>query len=312
MSYAPIMIPTLNRYTHLKRCVESLAKCTHANKTDLFIALDYPLKEEHWEGYRKIREYVNNIEGFNKVTIIQRDHNYGPEKNFLYTQNQIYEKYDRIIFSEDDNEFSPNFLDYINKGLEKYEGDPKIIAICGDNRGIFKSPVDYNSNYFIAKHFSAWGYGTWFHKKYKMIYSPEEVKSFLKKKDMRKLLKFYFKNQYYADLTYIMNKKPIYGDGSIILEMITQDTFCVFPTKNLVRNYGHDGSGVHGGFIQDSPYSKVEIDNRPTFDYIGEAPINDPRYIQLIRDHYRMPWQRIIKFWIRAFMSPGKIKNLLY
>ena len=47
MNYTPILIPTLNRYNHLKRCVESLAKCTHADKTDLYIALDYPLKEEN-------------------------------------------------------------------------------------------------------------------------------------------------------------------------------------------------------------------------------------------------------------------------
>ena len=107
-----------------------------------------------------------------------------------------------------------------------------------------------------------------------------------------------------------MNKKAIWGDGAIAVDMIERDTFCVYPTKSLVRNYGHDGSGMHGGYIQDSPYSKVEIDNRPTFEYIGEAPVNDSRYVQLLRDYCRMPWQRIIKFWIRAFMSPKKIKNL--
>ena len=309
MNYAPILIPTLNRYNHLKRCVESLAKCTHADKTDLFIALDYPLKEEHWEGYRQIKEYVSSIEGFNTITIIQRDHNYGPVENFSNAQNQIYEKYDRIICSEDDNEFSPNFLDYINKGLDRYEDDPKIIAICGDE-GVFKPPVDYEQNYVIRKGFSAWGYGTWLHRKYKTIYTPEELKSFLKEKDMRRWLRFYYKNHYYTILSYIMNKKAIWGDGAIAVDMIAQDTFCVYPTKSLVRNYGHDGSGVHGGYIQDSPYSKVEIDNRPTFEYIGEAPVNDSRYVQLLRDYCRMPWQRIIKFWIRAFMSPRKIKNL--
>lgn len=40
--YAPVIIPTLNRYVHLKRCVDSLAKCTHAPDTELIIGLDYP------------------------------------------------------------------------------------------------------------------------------------------------------------------------------------------------------------------------------------------------------------------------------
>jgi glycosyltransferase involved in cell wall biosynthesis len=309
MNYAPILIPTLNRYNHLKRCVESLAKCTHADKTDLYIALDYPLKEEHWEGYRQIREYASSIEGFNNVIIIKRNENFGPYQNEIDATQLISEKYDRIIVTEDDNEFAPGFLDYINKGLDRYEDDPKIIAICGDG-GIFKPPISYQANYLIRKGFSAWGYGTWFHKKYKTIYTPEELKSFLKKRDLRRWLKFYYKNHYYTVLTYIMNNKAIWGDGAIAVDMIVKDTFCVYPTKSLVRNYGHDGSGVHGGYIQDSPYSKVEIDNRPTFDFIGEASVNDPRYVQLLRDYCRMPLQRIIKFWIRAFMSPRKIKNL--
>ena len=48
--YAPILIPTLNRYEHFKRCVESLAKCTHAEKTELVIGLDYPPSERYQKG----------------------------------------------------------------------------------------------------------------------------------------------------------------------------------------------------------------------------------------------------------------------
>lgn len=39
---APILIPTLNRYEHLKRCVESLAKNKLAKESELVIGLDYP------------------------------------------------------------------------------------------------------------------------------------------------------------------------------------------------------------------------------------------------------------------------------
>ena len=40
MIYYPVCIPTLNRYEHLKACVESLQRCTHADKTELIIGLD--------------------------------------------------------------------------------------------------------------------------------------------------------------------------------------------------------------------------------------------------------------------------------
>ena len=66
MSYAPIMIPTLCRYEHLVKCVESLAANSLASETELYIGLDYPTKESHWEGYRKIEQYLVSIEGLSK------------------------------------------------------------------------------------------------------------------------------------------------------------------------------------------------------------------------------------------------------
>lgn len=51
--YTPIMIPTLCRYEHFRRCLESLQRRTHANETDVYVGLDYPAKESHWDGYKK-------------------------------------------------------------------------------------------------------------------------------------------------------------------------------------------------------------------------------------------------------------------
>ena len=49
-SMYPILIPTLDRYEHFKKCIESLAKNTHANKTELVIGLDYPPSEKYMDG----------------------------------------------------------------------------------------------------------------------------------------------------------------------------------------------------------------------------------------------------------------------
>ena len=36
MNCAPILIPTLNRYEHLRKCLESLSLCTLADLTEVF------------------------------------------------------------------------------------------------------------------------------------------------------------------------------------------------------------------------------------------------------------------------------------
>ena len=68
--------------------------------------------------------------------------------------------YDRWIFSEDDNVFSPNFLVYINKGLEKFKNDKSVFAFNG-YRHFYN--VKFKENTFFRQNidFSAWGYGIW-------------------------------------------------------------------------------------------------------------------------------------------------------
>ena len=61
MIYAPVVIPTLNRYEHLRQCLESLSNCTLAEETEVYVALDYPPLEKYVEGWQKTREYLYAI-----------------------------------------------------------------------------------------------------------------------------------------------------------------------------------------------------------------------------------------------------------
>ena len=132
--YAPVIIPTLCRFEHFKRCIDSLSRCTGAEYTDLYIGLDFPAKDSHWPGYNKICGYVSQITGFNQVIVYKREYNYGASANTHALKESIIKQYDRYIFSDDDNEFSPNFLDYMNEGLTRFKDNPNILKICGRER----------------------------------------------------------------------------------------------------------------------------------------------------------------------------------
>ena len=54
----PIIIPTLCRYEHFARCIESLIENKYAQYTDIYIGIDYPITEEQREGHDKIVKYV--------------------------------------------------------------------------------------------------------------------------------------------------------------------------------------------------------------------------------------------------------------
>ena len=55
--YAPVIILTLNRFEKFKKCLESLEACTGADKTDVYVSLDYPPSEKYVEGWKKIDSY---------------------------------------------------------------------------------------------------------------------------------------------------------------------------------------------------------------------------------------------------------------
>lgn len=244
--YAPVIIPTLCRYDHLKRCLDSLQRCEGAEYTDLYLGVDYPLKESHWDGYNKICEYLSSIDGFNNVVIIKRETNYGPARNLNDLKELVKGLYDRCIVSEDDNEFSPNYLDYMNSGLIQFENNPEIIRICGtkmtwgvDFKGIMG---EYPNNIFPAKDFNASGYGLWFDKDYVIPYTKESIL-----KSWR--LSFLAVQKGYCSaisrMLYQLNKESQLPDVCIRLYCAFHNKYCIFPTVSKVKNWGYDGTGVN-------------------------------------------------------------------
>lgn len=265
MNFAPILIPTLNRYEHLKRCVESLAANTFADKTELVIGLDYPPAEKYFEGYKKVKEYLPTIKGFQNVTVLTTEVNLNPIGNFCRLVDYVKEKgYDSYITTEDDNEFSPNFLSYCNWALDYFRDDKSIFYICGYN--LIETPYLINNIYKYNHAFCAWGCATWLDRREREL----EVYDF---NYMKRLVDSYplsilfdkKKLSLASSLLYMIKKQYILGDTAI--QAIPEEyRWCIFPKVSLVRNWGHDGSGIHGG-TKDS-YERLinsTIDNASTF-----------------------------------------------
>lgn len=258
--YAPVIIPTLNRDIHFKRCLESLERCSGADKTTVYVALDYPPSEKYTEGWKKIDEYLRIKEksnGFAKLAIVHRDRNYGighENGNYETLLREIKKETDCYIFTEDDNEFSENFLQFINEGLVKYKSCPSVIAICG-----YTPPIDMNDymyNIYCSYGLSAWGAGFWFDKK--PIYNIKEIKTALM--DFKVLRKIYRRSpNLVSALLDMINKNVLWGDTCFPFCNIIHDSYCIFPKVSFVRNHGHDGSGVHCGNGDDNIFLKQDI-----------------------------------------------------
>lgn len=270
-SFAPVVVPTLNRNEHLRRCIESLAKCTYAKDTELIIGLDYPPAEKYEGGWKQICEYLPTVTGFKKVTVLNREKNLGAVANMNALIDYVCQSYDSFIFTEDDNEFSPNFLEFINKGLEKYHDNPRVFSISGYNY-----PIDmgeYDKNIYGSIHFSAWGCGFWKHKLL-TVTKKDLIKFILVPSHFFKILfRLPFK---FLILPVMLSRHDIYGDSCYELYCCVNNWVSIFPTVSKVRNWGRDGSGLHGQTDENDPCFNQVIDKTDTFEY-DEVELKDLR-----------------------------------
>lgn len=326
IDYAPVIIPTLNRYDHFRRCLESLECCTGAEYTDVYVALDFPPEEKYEEGWRKIDAYLRNKEnhnGFKKLHVRRRERNYGighKESNGEVMLKEIKKKYESYIFSEDDNEFSPCFLVYINACLQRFKDDERIVRICGYNYPMVM-PDMYKNNYYISKRFSAWGSGAWTKKN---KYIEENYFNFDALRDIilddakyHKLKNLYPRG---INLIHSMLKlREFHGDSIYEVYAILEDKYFLLPSVSKVRNYGNDGTGVHClrmGKQANELYSRQPIDQSTVFDFTDDVftyePIELKNYNYVAKPSFRSIYKSFViklDFWLLrhfGFMPKSK------
>lgn len=256
--YAPVIIPTLCRFEHFYRCLESLERCTGAEYTEVYVGLDYPPSDKYKEGWKKIDSYLSEKElnnKFEKLIVRRRDHNCGvggKGSNSRLLVEEIQTMYESYIFSEDDNEFAPNFLEYMNAGLERYKDNPDVLRICGclmpwsaDYEGCMRN---YPHNAFPAKDYNASGIGIWFEKRFPLPFTKDSI---------LKSWKLTFKTFQYGYCIAIarfiqqLHKKSQLPDVCLRLYCAFNNKYCIFPRISKVKNWGYDGTGLNS---DDNPH----------------------------------------------------------
>lgn len=292
--YAPVIIPTLNRYEHFKRCLESLEKCTGSQYTEVYVGIDYPPSEKYKEGWEKICEYLASKEKehcFKKLHVIKRAKNCGvghPRSNGNLLVSLIKENYESYIFTEDDNEFSPNYLEYINKCLQRFKDDNRILKVCGYNF-VMDFPSSYKNNFYFSKSGCAWGTGSWTEKQNKLAEyeSFEKLTNIIRDETLYNLLL----DRYPRGITLIhsmLKLKKLHGDAIWEIYCALEDKYFILPIVSKVRNFGNDGTGVHSlkeDVSQNKFYSEQTIDESDTFDFTDDIFTYEPVYLK--RNNYK-------------------------
>jgi putative methyltransferase (TIGR04325 family) len=241
MTLAPIILFTYNRLDHTRQTVKALQGNLLASESSLYIYSDYARSENDIDSVLELRKYLNSVDGFKEVTVIERGENFGLSKSIINGVTQTLDKYENVIVLEDDLVTSKYFLKYMNDALEKYKNSEEVISIHG-----YVYPLeDKLPETFFLKGADCWGWATWkrgwnlFEKDGQILYD---------KLSKGKLLKeFNFNNSY--PYSKMLTDQIAGSNNSWAIRWYASaflaNKLTLYPSLSLVQNIGLDNSGTH-------------------------------------------------------------------
>jgi len=123
----PIVLTAYNRLDRLKKTMESLSNCYYFDKDDLTVYVDGGKNKEDWGKVDEVWEYVKGT----SVEAYRTRSNWGLKSSSLSAINDALLLSDKIIFVQDDMQFSRDFLQFMDWALNEFENRKDIMFVTG-------------------------------------------------------------------------------------------------------------------------------------------------------------------------------------
>lgn len=239
---APIALFVYNRLEHTRLTIDALLRNSQASQSELFVFSDAAKTSIHEPAVAQVREYIQTISGFKRVSIIERDENWGLAKSIIDGVTKLCNEYGRAIVLEDDLVVSPHFLDFMNTSLLKYADEDRVMQIAG-----YMFPVELNTSEqaLFLPLTSSWGWATW---QRAWQHFDEEGTGFLRLQNDASMRRAFDLEGKYSFYKMLRSQQQGDVDSWAIRWYLTVFIFkglVLYPKKSLIENKGFDGTGVN-------------------------------------------------------------------
>jgi hypothetical protein len=299
MTLAPIALFVYNRPGHVRRTVEALRCNELATASDLYVFSDGPRSEAGRAAIDEVRRYVRNISGFASVQIYERDTNAGLAGSIVAGVSKLCSEHGQVIVVEDDLVTSRYFLQYMNDALQLYRDHESVASIHA-----YCYPVKRQvPETFFLRGADCWGWATW--ERAWRYFEPDGTKLLRELLDRR--------------LETVFDLDGAYGFTQMLRDQISgrNDSWAVrwhascflrgkltlYPRRSLVYNFGHDGSGTHGGSTR--IFDAQITDSRVVVSSIDTVECEPARtaFAEFMRSSAAGPRRRLVKRVLKALSA---------
>jgi len=284
MLNTPILLITFNRPDHTRKVLESIVS---AEPQDLYVFQD---------GAREGNQ--NDIEKGNLVrqTIVELTKNTPIKVHTFYSDKNLgcgpgpmtgitwfFNQEERGIVMEDDCLPHPDFFEYCQELLERYQSNPQVLFINATlYNDKWKCSASYDfSHYMVTGAWAGWR-RTWlgFDLDLKRLNALNFRQHILKLTGNRGEA-----NWWYAILKEIKqdNNKKSYWDFQMQIHLFRNNALTIHPQRNLISNIGFDNEGTH---------TLSNYDNRGGREVYSILPLIHPNSIVVDKKRDAICWAK--------------------
>jgi hypothetical protein len=240
---APIALFVYKRADHLQATLTSLKSCNGFGRSKIIVFGDGAKTERDLEAVEAARRVARDQLGLSAEYRFNRD-NRGLALSIIQGVDEVTKTYGRAIVLEDDLLVSPNFLQFMNDALARYENDPRVFQVSGH---MFNAPEFQRRTTALFLPFTTtWGWATW--RRAWIRFDPFAEGWTALRTDAALRTRFNLDGAYdYASMLeqQMAGFRDSWGIRWYWSAYKNKGVAC-FPPVPLVRNIGMDGTGTHG------------------------------------------------------------------
>lgn len=241
MAETGITLFVYERPDHTRRVLDGLAD----NDIDeLYVFADGSKPDDDEAKIQAVREAVDDVD-WCRTHVVEREENWGLAKSTIDGINTVFEENDRIIVLEDDDVPAPAFVDYMERCLDAYADDDRVMNVTGYSPPI-DVPPDYPYDVYFTYRDCSWSWGTWKDTWVKYERWPDEIveqmerDEYVVRERTRKA-----GDDLFDIVKAALNEEVDSWSVWWALTLIRYNGLSVNPVTPYVKNIGNDGTGRH-------------------------------------------------------------------
>ena len=291
-NFAPIALFVYNRPQHTARTLKFLKQNLLAPESRLFIFSDAAKTAADEAKVAEVREILKTIDGFKSVEIIERSSNLGLADSIITGVSKLVATYKQVIVFEDDLITSPHTLTYFNEGLIRYRDQEKVMHI-----GAYMYPLKANNlpETFFYRAATSWGWATW---ESAWQHFEPNIDTLIAQFNAQKRHAFSIENtmNFWKQMQEFKNGKNNSWAIRWYASIFLKGGLTLNPSRSLVNNIGHDGSGIHSGI---NDIYNVIINPKPITEFPIEIKENEAAYAAIkdfLTNRKGNFWERVKRY----------------